>query len=69
MEHQAFPDADHYGMTLRDYFAAQALTGLIARRPTPVDSELHVHVSLSKLAYAIADAMLGQRGRNHDKEG
>jgi hypothetical protein len=41
------------GMTLRDYFAGQALVGLVTRSsngPTSVE-----------IAYALADAMLAQR--------
>lgn len=44
------------GMTLRDYFAAKALTGLLA------DSELdHIANRYAELAYALADAMLKAR--------
>ena len=55
-------------MSLRDYFAAQALTGLIARRPTPVDDKVYSHVSLAKTAYGLADAMLLERGRSGEAE-
>lgn len=44
------------GMTLRDYFAAAALTGLLARKVTaPADS-------LADQAYELADAMIARRG-------
>ena len=46
-----------YGMTLRDYFAAQALQGICASGPNfGWTKEM-----LSKEAYGIADAMLSAR--------
>ena len=42
------------GMTLRDYFAAHALSGLVANRESP---EAYV----ARTAYAYADAMLKER--------
>ena len=42
------------GMTLRDYFAAQCLSGLCAR--DPFDAK-----QIANIAYGIADAMLKQR--------
>ena len=44
------------GMTLRDYFAAAALTGLLSR--THYDGELD---GISRLSYAYADEMLKSR--------
>ena len=59
----AFPEASptnwaerQKGMALRDYFAGQALVGLIAN-PNMTDKEL------ARYAYAAADAMLTQRER------
>lgn len=43
----------HAGMTLRDYFAAKAMVGLIQR--------LETRDQVAKSAYAIADAMLEAR--------
>jgi hypothetical protein len=43
------------GMTLRDYFAAKALTGIIAGSPGSVPQWL------ASRAYEIADAMLAER--------
>lgn len=43
------------GMSLRDYFAAAALTGMCARGEH--------HGSLHKYAYEIADAMLAERDK------
>lgn len=48
------------GLTMRDYFAAKALTGLIAVALSPADTAL--------FAYQYADAMLKERTR-HDREG
>ena len=47
-----------YGMTLRDYFAAQAMQGIKA-------SGLYTgaDLDLSKRAYQIADAMLKERSK------
>ena len=55
----AFPvglDCDQYGMTLRDWFAGQALVGLI------INPETGGHVQdFAKCAYNYADAMLKER--------
>lgn len=57
----AFPiNAGTPGMTLRDYFAAAALTGLLASSTPRKDSGRFV-IETSKSAYAMADAMLAQR--------
>ena len=45
-----------YGMTLRDYFAGQAL----AESTREIWSE-HKHEHVAKRAYDLADAMLAQR--------
>ena len=44
------------GMTLRDYFAGQALAGLLSRNDVPL-----AHI-VPDNAYMIADAMLQARG-------
>lgn len=49
--------AQHFGMTLRDYFAAAVMQGEIAGLPSDCDWTKH----MSKMAarfYAMADAML-----------
>ena len=46
----------HKGMSLRDYFAAQALAGLLASGEDSIDAETNAHD-----AYIIADAMLAAR--------
>lgn len=61
----AFPHGDrgvnpYPGMSLRDYFAAQALSGLCARigyRPTSQPDELIT------TAYSLADAMIAECNR------
>lgn len=50
------PESDQYGMTLRDYFAAAALTGYSNFQPKITTVE-----SVAGWAYAIADAMLKAR--------
>jgi hypothetical protein len=45
------------GMTLRDYFAGQALVALINKNNNPVPQEF-----IAGRAYAYADAMLEARG-------
>ena len=48
----------HGGMTLRDYFAAKAMQGLIAGDWPTAKSEQN---QLALLAYSLADAMLKAR--------
>lgn len=49
----------HNGMTLRDYFAGQALTGLLAGRQPNNAYPLEY---LAETSYATADAMIKARG-------
>jgi hypothetical protein len=53
---QAFPKSqwEATGMTLRDYFAAKAMQGLI-------NEQVEVIPTLAQIAYEIADAMLKER--------
>lgn len=56
-EHQSGASRYHYeGMTLRDYFAAKALQGILSD-PT-VDNMADC---LAKIAYELADAMINER--------
>lgn len=65
---QAFPMAfaceseKHRGMSLRDWFAGQALTGLMALQFVRASNE-----EFAKISYKTADAMLLERS-NHLKK-
>lgn len=48
------------GVNLRDYFAAAALTGLTSMESGLPDQQTYV-LTVTKLAYVIADAMLAAR--------
>lgn len=48
------PTRQHYGMTLRDYFAAKAMQALVSKRGGLPEYE-------AKTAYEMADAMLKAR--------
>ena len=48
---------NHFGMTLRDYFAGQIALGLSIRREGKTDEHD------ARTAYALADAMIKARGR------
>lgn len=54
---QKEPKAEYCGMTLRDYFAAKAMQGLIASNTNAIfDPKI-----VAESAYAIANAMLKER--------
>jgi len=55
----AFPigDTDLQGMSLRDYFAGQALNGLL------LSPRITAPPATAKLAYEYADAMLAERDK------
>ena len=53
--HPGVSEKDWGGMTLRDYFAGQALTGLLA------DPKWTDVPHMSKLSYMFADAMIAAR--------
>ena len=66
MNKPAFPNnfisEDKQGMTLRDYFAAKAMQGLIASPRTPSGTVGDVTSDLvANLSYAVANAMMGAR--------
>ncbi len=50
------------GMTLRDYFAAAALTGYIAGHAGDAEIKFPRNLDAAKNAFEYADAMLAQRG-------
>ena len=57
----AFPFGTAFaGMTLRDYFAAKAMQGLLSRAGT---DKINVHDVLAHRTYQIADAMLEARNK------
>jgi hypothetical protein len=56
-QQQAFPSEEYYGMNLRDYFAAQAMTGLLTAELVGEYSNEHV----AEISYRIADAMMKAR--------
>ena len=53
----------HLGMTLRDYFAGQALVGL-STGDWYMDTSAPERIA--KSAYSVADAMLAERGKQND---
>lgn len=62
-DYPAYPtsESDSGGMSLRDYFAAQALQGIIIREPLR-DRINQTKSEQVKEAYVFADYMLTQRG-------
>lgn len=59
----AFP-SDRFselGMSLRDYFAGQALAGMLANPELPTDAEY-----IAKWSYLNADAMLAERQKERE---
>jgi hypothetical protein len=68
-----FPE-EHYGtgyrgMTLRDYFAGQALVGILGSGDAKIDniiSDEFASATLAQSCYIIADAMLAARERKED---
>ena len=58
MNEKAFPNphrTDELGMTLRDYFAAQAMQGMM------VDVQIPSYNYIAQTAYLMADAMMKAR--------
>ena len=56
------PALQYKGMTLRDYFAAKAMQGMMSYG---IGLEFE-YKEIADRAYAIADAMLTAREKNHD---
>ena len=58
----AFPHSrlgsDHDGITMRDYFAAKAMQGVLSSPTNPAS-----FASLAEWAYKVADAMLEARSK------
>lgn len=63
----AFPARHRYhigrqeGMTLRDYFAGQALAAVYTRCDASPHAEVRTAEAVAKCAYNVADAMLAAR--------
>lgn len=60
----AFPSTTSNGMSLRDYFAAAALTGLCANSHFAQHGDVVINgnaVSMERAVWGIADAMLAAR--------
>jgi hypothetical protein len=58
------PSPTHFsssGMTLRDYFAAKAMQGIVAADSDPNPEKVG---SIAEQAYILADAMLSQREKS-----
>lgn len=49
------------GLSMRDYFAAKAMTGMLAATDRPISIDPHIYAREAGVAYAIADAMLKAR--------
>lgn len=60
------PGDTHAGMSLRDYFAAKAMTGLVGKyelgSPLRHSAEERL-AALAHVSYAIADAMIAERSK------
>ena len=54
----AFPSDKSFGMTLRDYFAAQAMQGMLAACMGWTDAEQE---RMARTSYMLADRMLIER--------
>ncbi len=53
-------------ISLRDYFAAAALTGVVARLVTAGED---TYAYAARIAYAYADAMIKEREENNEQPG
>jgi hypothetical protein len=67
--------ADHYGgMELRDYFAGQAIVGILMQQTNVAAMKailegvgIEVHAAVGAAAYAYADAMLAARAKGGER--
>ena len=59
-EIQAFPDERNFGISIRDYFAARALQGMLASGNLP---KTMPDADIAECSYNLADAMMKQRQR------
>ncbi|SAK64768.1 hypothetical protein AWB77_02413 [Caballeronia fortuita] len=58
---RAFPGTSNYGMSLRDYFAGQAMAADFADAAIPNDASSALLEARAQLYYRLADAMLKVR--------
>lgn len=61
---RAFPGNSNFGMSLRDYFAGQALAGDMAGYALPSDASAALIEERAQLYYRLADAMLKIRAED-----
>jgi hypothetical protein len=61
---RAFPGNSNYGMSLRDYFAGQALAGDMADEAFRIDPSAALLEERAQLYYRLADAMLRVRAQD-----
>jgi len=59
--HQAFPDEGNFGISIRDYFAAKAMQGMLAACTGWSEAGIE---RLAKCSYMTADKMLKERESN-----
>jgi len=52
----------HYGMTLRDYFAAKAMQGMLSNSTIIAELDVETQKWIAGYSYSQADAMLRVRG-------
>jgi hypothetical protein len=59
----AFPEIEYgsSGMTLRDYFAAQALGNAETRVPDTCCQRYELAINIAAFSYEVADAMIAKR--------
>ncbi len=62
--YQAFPSPEYMGMTLRDYFAGQALAGLSSAHTQEGEWTGTINMgNTAEEAYKLADAMIAERAK------
>ena len=55
------PNTHEFGMTLRDYFAAKAMEGILASNTEHEHEDAHIFDAIAEASYKQADAMLKRR--------
>ena len=56
---QAFPDDDNFGVSMRDYFAARVMQGMLSN--SEFTTVINSHDKFAEMSYRMADAMLRAR--------